>query len=121
MRLGRVIGRVTLSEDDPAFHGARWLLVSPLTRAQLREGPPYAISTAATLVVYDGLGAGIDEIVGYVEGAEATQPFAVPTPVDALVVCLVDRLNYQPPAQTATVTPAISKPPDTRVAVAPLK
>ena len=29
MRLGKVIGRVTLSQTIPAFEGARWLVVNP--------------------------------------------------------------------------------------------
>ncbi|MGF1448430.1 MAG: EutN/CcmL family microcompartment protein [Opitutales bacterium] len=103
MRLGRVIGKVTLSVDDPAFSGARWLLVSPLERAELRAGPPYGISAASSLVAYDHLGAGMDDVVGYVEGAEATQPFERPTPVDAYIVCIVDNIQYQPPAEVRSV------------------
>ena len=31
MRLGKVIGRVTLSQMIPAFEGGRWLVVNPYT------------------------------------------------------------------------------------------
>ena len=31
MRLGKVIGRVTLSQMIPSFEGGRWLLVNPYT------------------------------------------------------------------------------------------
>ena len=36
MRLGHVIGRVTLSKQDPAYHGGRFLLVQPFGPAQFR-------------------------------------------------------------------------------------
>jgi ethanolamine utilization protein EutN len=36
--------------------------------------------------------------VGFTEGAEATAPFAIDAPVDAYVACIVDRIDYRPPA-----------------------
>ena len=46
MRLGKVIGRVTLSQTIPAFEGARWLVVNPYTRDQFQSGeePPVGMS-----------------------------------------------------------------------------
>ena len=46
MRLGKVIGRVTLSQTIPAFEGARWLVVNPYTRDQFQSGeePPEGMS-----------------------------------------------------------------------------
>ena len=38
MRLGTVIGRVTLSQTVPALIGARWLVVSPFTRDHFQRG-----------------------------------------------------------------------------------
>src|SRR6266536_4798852 len=38
MRLGTVIGRVTLSVTVPALEGARWLIVSPFTREHFQRG-----------------------------------------------------------------------------------
>ena len=45
MRLGKVVGRVTLSVAVPALIGARWLLVSPYTRAHMQQGaaPPAGV------------------------------------------------------------------------------
>jgi hypothetical protein len=35
-------------------------------------------------------------VIGYIEGREAAQPFAVPTPVDAINAALVDEMFYSP-------------------------
>lgn len=96
MRLGRVIGRVTLSRQDPAFRGARWMIVSPMARPQLSQPGEELISKAASVVVYDDLGASRGDIIGFVEGAEATAPFDRPTPIDAYNAAIIENLNYQP-------------------------
>lgn len=55
------------------------------------------LSGVPTPVVYDQLGAGTGDLIGFVEGAEAAAPFDVPTPVDAYNAALIDRVHYQPP------------------------
>jgi microcompartment protein CcmK/EutM len=97
MRLGTVIGTVTLSKQDPALRGARFLLVQPLTRAHYARTTTGPSTAAATVVVYDSLGAGRGQLVGFVEGAEAAVPFDHPTPVDAFNTALVDHIYYFPP------------------------
>lgn len=99
MRLAKVIGNVTLSIQDPAFKGARWLLVSPLEKEQLHSPETATASAIASPVIYDSLGASCDDIVGFVEGGEATRPFDKPTPIDAYNVCIIDQVNYTPPAK----------------------
>ncbi len=96
MRLGRVIGRVTLSRQDPAFRGARWLVVSPMSRPQLSKLDDELVSESPSCVVYDDLGATLGDIIGFVEGAEATAPFENPTPIDAYNAAIVQNVNYQP-------------------------
>ncbi len=98
MRLGSVIGRVTLSATVPALEGARWLIVSPFTREQFARGldGPQLLSKEPSLVVYDDLGAGMGQTIGFVEGREAACPFAQPTPLDALDAALIDEMNYTP-------------------------
>jgi microcompartment protein CcmK/EutM len=98
MRLGTVIGRVTLSVALPELEGARWLLVSPFTREHFQRGtePPAGLSKAPSLVVYDDLGAGIGQTIGFVEGREAACPFEQPIPIDAISVALVDEVFYNP-------------------------
>jgi len=98
MRLGTVIGRVTLSQTVPALQGARWLIVSPFTREHFQRGSetPPGLSKDPSLVVYDDIGGGVGQTIGFVEGLEAAQPFEQPTPVDAINAALVDEIFYNP-------------------------
>ena len=100
MRLGNVIGKVTLSAADPALKGARFLLVQPLSKAQFAGAAMLPLAAGATVVVYDKLGAGLGQQIGFTEGAEASAPFAEPTPVDAFNAAIVDRVLYTPPRAT---------------------
>jgi microcompartment protein CcmK/EutM len=98
MRLGAVIGRVTLSAALPALAGGRWLIVSPFTREFFQRGTttPPGVGGDPCLVVYDDLGAGIGQTIGFVEGKEAARPFDHPKPIDAINAALVDEINYHP-------------------------
>ena len=99
MRIGQVIGRVVMSEQDAAFKGARWLLVHPLDASQFNTAcakAPTKFQKESTAVVFDNLGAGENDIVGFVEGAEATAPFDDPTPIDAITVAIFDTIHYEP-------------------------
>ena len=98
MRLGTVIGRVTLSASVPALKGARWLIVSPFTREHFQWGAetPAGISTEPSLVVYDDIGGGVGQTIGFIEGREAASPFDQPTPIDAVNAALVDEIFYSP-------------------------
>jgi len=97
VKLGTVIGRVTLSKTVDELRGARWLVVSPLTReefAAAAQHPP--LSKEPSLVVYDDLGGGVGQTIGYIEGREAAMPFAQPTPIDAIDAALVENIFYLP-------------------------
>jgi carbon dioxide concentrating mechanism protein CcmL len=98
MKLGVVIGRVTLSATVPGIQGARWLVVSPLNRDHYQDGPeaPSGMSKDPSLVIYDNLGASVGQSVGYIEGREAAQPFDSPTPIDAISAALIDNVFYSP-------------------------
>jgi len=98
MRIAQVIGRVTLSIQDPSFKGGRWLMVNPLDAGQFNTActASPALSAQASLVAYDDIGAGDGDIVGIVEGAEATAPFDFPIPIDAITVAIFDSISYQP-------------------------
>ena len=98
MKLGKVVGRVTLNAVVKELEGARWLIVSPFTREFLQHGTetPDGMSQDSTLVVYDQMGGAVGQTIGYVEGREAAMPFENPTPVDALCAALVDHVTYEP-------------------------
>ena len=98
MRLGTVIGRVTLSVSVPALVGARYLVVSPFSREHFQRGTetPAGLSQEPSLVVYDDLGGGVGQTIGFIEGREAACPFDDPTPVDAINAALVDEIFYNP-------------------------
>lgn len=99
MRVAQVIGRVTLSIQDAAFKGGRWLVVNPLDAVQFNDAcqKEPSISAQPSLITYDNLGAGQGDIVGIVEGAEATAPFDFPIAIDAITVAIFDSLSYEPP------------------------
>ena len=65
MRLGNVIGRVTLSQAVPQLAGARWLIVSPFTREHFERDVEASetLSKDPSLVVYDNLGGGVGQDV----------------------------------------------------------
>ena len=98
MRLGQVIGRVTLSKTVDCLVGARWLLVSPFTRDhfQIAAKAPKGISSDPSLVVYDKLGGGLGDTIGFIEGREAAVPFTESTPVDAINAAIIDEVFHSP-------------------------
>ncbi len=98
MKLGTVIGRVTLAKTVKALEGGRFLVVSPFSRQQFAAGldAPTGMGTDPSLVVYDAIGGGMGDVIGYEEGREAAQPFDVPTAVDAINAALVDEMFYSP-------------------------
>jgi len=98
MRLGTVIGRVTLNQTVPALIGARWLIISAFSREHFQQGSqaPAGLSKEPSLVVYDDLGGAVGQTIGFVEGREAASPFEGPTPVDAISAALVDEIFYKP-------------------------
>ncbi|MDG1242710.1 MAG: EutN/CcmL family microcompartment protein [Opitutae bacterium] len=100
MKPGKVIGTVTLGVRDPAFHGGRWVVISPMSQEQLTGNNRSAVSSAWSLVAYDDLGAGVGDEVLYVEGAEAMQPFDRPIPLDAITVALLDSYQFTPPTES---------------------
>ena len=91
MRIGTVIGRVTLAARNPKYVGERLLLTLPWTKATLAGEDSYA----PAIVVYDTLGANVGQQIAISEGREAACPFPKPTPVDAYCAALVDEHFYQ--------------------------
>ena len=98
MKLGTVIGRVTLSRTVKALEGGRYLIVSPFSREQYAAGLDASpgMGKDPSLVVYDSIGGAPGHVIGYVEGREAAQPFEQPTAIDAINAALVDEMFYSP-------------------------
>lgn len=94
MRIGQVIGKVTLSKWHPSVQGGTWLLAEPLTPAGL-AGDPTGRDEA--LVVYDELGAGLSALISFCEGAEASAPFhPQQKPLDAYCAAILDSFELFP-------------------------
>ena len=91
MRVGEVIGRVTLSRWHPSVAGGTWLVVVPLNADGLRGSPD---GREEPLIVYDDLGAGLGSQIGFSEGGEAANPFAPNyKPLDAYNACILDTIE----------------------------
>ena len=97
MKIGRVIGRVTLSHADESYRGGRFFLVLPATREHLQSSDPDHLPKGNSAVMYDALGTDIGDLVAYREGGEASMPFGVDTPCDAYNCLILDRIDYRPP------------------------
>jgi ethanolamine utilization protein EutN len=94
MRIGQVIGTVTLSRAHPSLTGGTYKLVVPLSLADLlgEGGAP-----ADDLVVYDEWGAGIGHRIALSEGREAAQPFHPNyKPIDAYCAAILDNIHIHP-------------------------
>lgn len=95
MRIGEVIGRVTLSQAHPSLRNARWVIALPLTFEALTEG---SSRRGEEVVVYDELGAGAGSTIAIAEGRDAANPFGKDRrPVDAYCAALLDRLSIRTP------------------------
>ena len=91
MRIGKVIGTVTLNRRHPSLAGAQYRMVVPLSLAELAgdEEP-----RAEAIVVFDELGAGHGSRIAISEGGEAAQPFHPELkPVDAYNAAILDTVS----------------------------
>ena len=90
MRIAEVIGTVTLSRVNPTLAGFRWVIGVPFSLKALEtDGPP----DGEDLVIFDSLGAGVGNRIGFSEGGEAAAPFhPQKRAVDAYCACILDRV-----------------------------
>lgn len=92
MFLAKVIGHVVATKKDENMKGRKLLLLRP----QLvdPEDPSKFRDGSNTVVAVDSLGAGIGEMVLFVQGSSARQAQGMKTlPVDAAVVGIVDSVD----------------------------
>jgi microcompartment protein CcmK/EutM len=95
MRIGKVIGNVTLSRCHETFNGSSLKLVVPLSLSDLASG---AYPQSDSLVLWDDLGAGVGDTVCFSEGGEAVQPFKPDVkPVDAYLAAILDNVSLHNP------------------------
>jgi ethanolamine utilization protein EutN len=95
MRIGHVIGTVTLNRWHPTMSGAQFKLVVPLGWDDLLGRPAEPLEE---VVVFDELAAGIGSQVALSEGREAAMPFYPDVkPVDAYNAALLDSLVVNVP------------------------
>ncbi len=95
MRIGEVIGTVTLSHWHPSLTGARYKLVVPLSWDNLAGRCDESMGEIA---VFDELGSGIGSRIALSEGREAAMPFYPDVkPIDAYNAAILDRLDFEMP------------------------
>ena len=100
MRFGVVQGRVVLGAPCPEIAGVVLLIVEPVTSENLKVGTKKGGGKA--LVAADQLGAHEGQLVGFVEGREAANPFwPENVPIDAYISLIVTNLEYHPPGAAA--------------------
>ena len=89
MRIGKVIGRLTLSPVHETLVGGRFLIVEVQDRFALGGKPR---RTREAVVVYDHLGAGEGDLIAFTESREATMPFYPEkrVPLDAYNAAILD-------------------------------
>ena len=94
MRVAKVIGKVTMNAGCAELRPGSYLLVRTFNRHSLagkNEG------NDETLVMYDELAAREGDLVGLVEGREATAPFwPDKAPFDAYNACIIDTVDFRP-------------------------
>jgi microcompartment protein CcmK/EutM len=103
MRIGHIIGRLTMAHRDESYKGGRFFLVVPATREQLERGTLEPLPKQDSVVVFDDLGATIGDRIAFSEGGEAAQAFANDTPVDAYNCMILEQIHYSPPARGAQI------------------
>ncbi len=91
MRIGEVIGTVTLNRVHESMRGASYRIAVPLSLENLQGDMS---KRAEPFIVYDDLGAGLGDKIAISEGGEAAQPFHPnKKPVDAYCAAIIDTLN----------------------------
>ena len=89
MRIGKVMGRVCLTQTYETLVGGRFLIVEVQDRFALAGEKR---KTRDTAVVYDNLGAGDGDLIAFTESGEASRPFLPEkrVPLDAYNAAILD-------------------------------
>jgi microcompartment protein CcmK/EutM len=94
MRIGKVIGRITLSQAYETLLGGRFLLVEVQDRFSLAGKPR---KSTESLVVYDNMGATDENLIAFTESREACMPFYPEkrVPLDAYNAAILDMAKIE--------------------------
>ena len=89
MRIGRVVGRITMNRAYKTLLGGRYLIVEVQDRFALSGK---ARRTSESLVCYDHLGANMGDTIAFTESREACMPFYPEkrVPLDAYNCAILD-------------------------------
>ena len=89
MRIGKVVGRVTLTSLYETLVGGRFLIVEVQDRFAIRGQPR---KSGEVVVVYDHFSASSGDLIGFTESREATMPFYPEkrVPLDAYNACILE-------------------------------
>jgi microcompartment protein CcmK/EutM len=92
MRVGKVIGRISLNQTYETLVGGRFLIVAVQDRFALAGE---ARKTTETLVCYDHLGAREGDMIAFSESREACMPFYPEkrVPIDAYNAAILDAIE----------------------------
>lgn len=100
MRIGRVIGTVTLNRRLDSLATGRLLVVEALDAHAVEQLPAAARRATPmpeSVVVFDELGAGLGELIAFSEGREAAVPFYPRrVPLDAYCAAILDTVQLTP-------------------------
>ena len=104
MRIGKIVGTVTLNRWHPNLQGARFKLAVPQSWDNLLGTGDETMPETA---VFDELGAGEGDTIALSEGREAAMPFYPDVkPIDAYNAAILDTLDYERPEPKPTAPPS---------------
>jgi ethanolamine utilization protein EutN len=89
MQIGKVIGTLVATQKSRKFDGAKLLLVQPLNADETPRG--------TALLAVDSVGAGVhDRVLVVLEGRSAGEALGKKwAPVDAAIVGIIDRIDFE--------------------------
>jgi microcompartment protein CcmK/EutM len=94
MRIGKIVGRVTLSDSYKTLTGGRFLIVEMQDRFSLAGHPR---KSTEYLVAYDHIGSGQGDLIALSESREACMPFYPEkiVPLDAYCAAILDHASVE--------------------------
>ncbi|MDR3791775.1 MAG: EutN/CcmL family microcompartment protein, partial [Terracidiphilus sp.] len=91
MFIAKVIGNVVSTQKNAKFRGMKLLVVQPYIVKDARLQ-----ASGSSVVAVDSVGAGVGECVLFTQGSSARlTPTTKDTPVDAVIVGIVDALEVE--------------------------